>query len=56
MKIGISLGNAFSVPTKELVKTVANIGFSSIAPSVPPDNGDFDIDGIKKNAAACPRS
>ena len=53
MKIGISLGNTFSVPTKELVKTVANIGFSSVAPSMPLDNGDFDIDGIKKSADAC---
>ena len=50
MKLGISLGNAFSVPTRELVKTVAAIGFSSVAPSMPLDGGDFDIEGIEKSA------
>ena len=52
MKIGISLGNTFRVPTRELVKTVAEIGFSSVAPSMPLDGADFDIAGIKKSADA----
>ena len=52
MKIGISLGNAFRVPTKELVKTVADIGFSAVAPSMPLNVADFDLEGIKKNADA----
>lgn len=53
MRLGISLGNGFRVPTREIVKTVAEIGFSAIAPSMPLDGGEFDIEGIKKSADAC---
>lgn len=53
MKIGISLTNAFRVPTRELVKTVAEIGFSAVAPSMPLDGSDFDIEGIKRSADLC---
>jgi sugar phosphate isomerase/epimerase len=53
MKIGISLGNALKTPTRDLVKTVANIGFEAIAPSMPLEKRAFDIEGIAKSAAAC---
>ena len=53
MKIGISLGNKYNIPTRALVKTVAEIGFEAIAPSMPLDGEPFDIEGIAKSAAEC---
>ena len=52
MKIGISLGNKFKVPTRDLVQTVSEIGFSAIAPSMPLEKEPFDIEGIAKSAYA----
>ena len=52
-KIGISLGNKFDVPTRELVPLMKEIGFSAISPSVPLDFSPFDIEGISLAAKKC---
>ena len=52
-KIGISLGNKFDVPTRELVPLIKEIGFSAISPSVPLDFSPFDIEGISSAAKQC---
>lgn len=53
MKIGISLGNAYKTPTADLVKTVADIGFEAIAPSMPLQRQAFDLEKIADSAKAC---
>ncbi|MBP3590928.1 MAG: sugar phosphate isomerase/epimerase [Clostridia bacterium] len=52
-KIGISVGNGYRVPTSELVKLLGKIGFGGIAPSMPLDGSEFDIEGIVKSAKEC---
>ena len=52
-KIGISLGNKFSIPTRKIVPLVKDIGFSAISPSVPLGNEPFDIEGISRAAKEC---
>ena len=52
-KIGISLGNKFDVPTRELVPLMKEIGFSAISPSMPLDLSPFDIEGISSAAKKC---
>ena len=52
-KIGISLGNKYEIPTRDIVKTVAEIGYGAIAPSMPLEEESFDIEGIAKSASDC---
>ena len=52
-KIGISLGNKFDVPTREIVPLIKEIGFGAISPSVPLDFSPFDIEGISSAAKKC---
>ena len=51
--IGISVGNQYKIPTKEIVKTVAAVGFGAVAPSMPLEDVKFDIEGIVKSAREC---
>ncbi len=48
--LGISLGNAFSRKTSEMVRLVSEIGFGAVSPSMPLDGAEFDIAGIARAA------
>lgn len=48
--LGISLGNAFTKKSSEMVRLVSEIGFGAVSPSMPLDGKDFDIAGIARAA------